>query len=43
MTWLGWSQIAIFAVLVTVVVKPLGGYIARRGGHRQCLELGCAV
>jgi potassium-transporting ATPase potassium-binding subunit len=29
MTWLGWSQIAIFAVLVTAVVKPLGGYIAR--------------
>jgi K+-transporting ATPase A subunit len=29
MTWFGWSQIAIFAVLVTAVVKPLGGYIAR--------------
>jgi potassium-transporting ATPase potassium-binding subunit len=29
MTWQGWLQIAIFAALVVVVVKPLGGYIAR--------------
>lgn len=29
MTWQGWLQIALFAVVVTAVVKPLGGYIAR--------------
>jgi K+-transporting ATPase ATPase A chain len=29
MTWQGWLQIAVFAALVTAVVKPLGGYIAR--------------
>jgi K+-transporting ATPase ATPase A chain len=27
-TWQGWAQIAIFAVLITAAVKPLGGYIA---------------
>jgi hypothetical protein len=32
----GWAQIAVFAALVTVVVKPLGGYIMRNvdGGGR---------
>ncbi|HLY90451.1 MAG TPA: potassium-transporting ATPase subunit KdpA [Acetobacteraceae bacterium] len=36
MTWQGWVQIAVFAALVTVVVKPLGGYIVRNveGGGR---------
>ena len=29
MTWQGWLQIALFAVLITGLVKPLGGYIAR--------------
>jgi K+-transporting ATPase ATPase A chain len=29
MTWQGWLQIALFAALITSVVKPLGGYIAR--------------
>jgi potassium-transporting ATPase potassium-binding subunit len=29
MTWQGWVQIAIFAALVTLAVKPLGGYIGR--------------
>jgi K+-transporting ATPase ATPase A chain len=29
MTWQGWLQIALFAVLITAAVKPLGGYIAR--------------
>ena len=29
MTWQGWVQIAVFAALVTAVVKPLGGYIMR--------------
>jgi potassium-transporting ATPase potassium-binding subunit len=28
-TWQGWLQIALFAALVIVAVKPLGGYIAR--------------
>ena len=28
-TWQGWLQIAVFAALITAVVKPLGGYIAR--------------
>ncbi|MFI4980743.1 MAG: potassium-transporting ATPase subunit KdpA [Nevskiales bacterium] len=29
MTWQGWLQIAVFAALITAVVKPLGGHIAR--------------
>ena len=29
MTWQGWLQIAVFATLITAVVKPLGGYIVR--------------
>jgi potassium-transporting ATPase potassium-binding subunit len=29
MNWHGWAQIAVFAVLITATVKPLGGYIAR--------------
>ena len=29
MTWQGLLQIALFAALITAVVKPLGGYIAR--------------
>ena len=36
MTWQGWLQIVIFAVLITALVKPLGGYIVRTvdgGGH----------
>jgi K+-transporting ATPase ATPase A chain len=36
MTWQGWLQIAVFAALITAVVKPLGGYIVRNvdGGGR---------
>jgi K+-transporting ATPase ATPase A chain len=36
MNWQGWVQIAVFAALVTAVVKPLGGYIVRNvdGGGR---------
>ena len=36
MTWQGWLQIVIFAVLITALVKPLGGYIVRTvdGGGR---------
>jgi K+-transporting ATPase ATPase A chain len=29
MNWQGWVQIAVFAALITAVVKPLGGYIMR--------------
>ncbi len=29
MTWQGWLQIAVFAAVVTALVKPLGGYISR--------------
>ena len=29
MTWQGWLQLAIFAVLTTAAVRPLGGYIER--------------
>jgi len=29
MTWQGWLQIAVFAALITAVVKPLGLYILR--------------
>ena len=29
MTWQGWLQIAVFATLITALVKPLGGYFAR--------------
>ena len=28
MNWQGWAQIAVFAVLITALVKPLGAYIA---------------
>src|ERR1700747_551818 len=36
MTWQGWLQIAVFAALITAVVRPLGGYIMRNveGGGR---------
>jgi K+-transporting ATPase ATPase A chain len=36
MTWQGWLQIAVFAALVTAMVKPLGGYFVRNveGGGR---------
>ncbi|HSZ93338.1 MAG TPA: potassium-transporting ATPase subunit KdpA [Acetobacteraceae bacterium] len=36
MTWQGWLQIAVFAALITAVVKPLGSYIVRNvdGGGR---------
>jgi K+-transporting ATPase ATPase A chain len=35
-TWQGWLQIAVFAALITAVVKPFGGYIMRNveGGGR---------
>jgi K+-transporting ATPase ATPase A chain len=34
MTWQGWLQIAVFAALITAVVKPLGLYILRSlDGH----------
>jgi potassium-transporting ATPase potassium-binding subunit len=29
MTWQGWTQLALFAVLIAASVRPLGGYIAR--------------
>jgi potassium-transporting ATPase potassium-binding subunit len=29
MTWQGWLQIILFAALVTAMVRPLGGYMAR--------------
>jgi potassium-transporting ATPase potassium-binding subunit len=29
MTWQGWLQIAVFVALITALVKPLGGHIAR--------------
>src|ERR1700722_880908 len=29
MNWQGWLQLALFAVLVTAAVRPLGGYMAR--------------
>jgi K+-transporting ATPase ATPase A chain len=32
MNWQGWAQIAVFAALVTAVVRPLGGYIMRNVG-----------
>jgi len=38
MTWQGWLQIALFAALVTAVVKPFGSYIVRNvegGGGAQ--------
>ena len=36
MTWQGWAQIALFAALASVVVKPLGAYIATiADGSRQ--------
>jgi K+-transporting ATPase ATPase A chain len=42
MTWQGWLQIAVFAALITAVVKPLGGYIARNvdgsGRMQRALE-----
>jgi K+-transporting ATPase ATPase A chain len=28
-TWQGWLQIAVFAVLITATVRPLGAYVAR--------------
>jgi K+-transporting ATPase ATPase A chain len=28
-TWQGWLQIVVFAVLITAAIKPFGGYIAR--------------
>jgi K+-transporting ATPase ATPase A chain len=31
-SWQGWLQITVFAALITAVVKPLGGYIARNVG-----------
>jgi len=38
-TWQGWLQIALFAALVTLAVRPLGGYIAHivesNGGRRR--------
>jgi K+-transporting ATPase ATPase A chain len=36
MNWQGWLQVAVFAALVTAMVKPLGGYILRNvdGGGR---------
>jgi phospholipase C len=35
MTWHGWAQIALFALLVSASVKPLGGYIVRVLGGRR--------
>jgi potassium-transporting ATPase potassium-binding subunit len=29
MTWQGWAQLALFALLVAATVRPLGGYIVR--------------
>lgn len=39
MTLNGWIQIALFCVIVTALVKPLGGYIARLfAGERTFLS-----
>ena len=44
MTWQGWTQFAIFALLSTAVVKPLGGYIERSLDRRSSLaRLGAPV
>src|ERR1700690_3611417 len=37
MTWQGWLQLAIFAVLTTAAVRPLGGYIERSLDGRSSL------
>ena len=44
MTWQGWLQLAIFAVLTTAVVRPLGGYIARSlDGRSRLARLGAPI
>jgi potassium-transporting ATPase potassium-binding subunit len=44
MTWQGWLQPAIFAVLTTVVVSPFGGYIASSlDGRSRLARLGAPV
>jgi len=44
MTWQGWLQLAIFAVLTTAAVRPLGGYIARSlEGRSRLARLGAPI
>jgi potassium-transporting ATPase potassium-binding subunit len=44
MTWQGWVQLAIFAVLTTAAVRPFGGYIARcLDGRSSLARLGAPV
>src|ERR1700692_2005328 len=44
MTWQGWAQLAVFALLVTVVVRPLGAYIARSlNGRSRLARLGAPI
>src|ERR1700675_4570383 len=44
MTWQGWAQLAVFALLVTAVVRPLGGYIARSlDGRSRLARLGAPI
>jgi len=43
-TWQGWLQLAIFALLTTAAVKPLGGYILRCVDGRSSLaRLGAPI
>jgi K+-transporting ATPase ATPase A chain len=44
MTWQGWVQLAVFALLVTAIVRPLGGYIARSlDGRSRPARLGAPI
>ena len=44
MTWQGWLQIAVFAVLTLAVVRPLGDYIARAiDGTGRLARLGARI
>jgi potassium-transporting ATPase potassium-binding subunit len=44
MTWQGWLQLAIFAVLTTAAVGPFGGYIARcMEGRSSVARLGAPI
>jgi K+-transporting ATPase ATPase A chain len=44
MTWQGWLQLAIFAVLTTAAVRPFGGYIARSlDGRSRLARLGAPI
>jgi K+-transporting ATPase ATPase A chain len=44
MTWLGWLQIAIFAILTTAAIRPLGRYISRcMEGRSSVARLGAPI